>query len=277
MKTQNDTLQRFLLANGKARGEFIRLDDSYKTISERHPYPESVKRLLGEALAATALISATLKFASSLILQIQSKGPITLLVAQCDHQLQVRGLAQWQGEVPLHTFEHAFGEGQLALTVTPQYGERYQGIVALTSGNLAASLETYFQQSEQLPTFLFLTVKEETVVGLLLQAMPDSDQDYWQHINQLARTMTAQELVQLSNQEIIHRLFHEEDVELFAAQPVRFYCGCTRERMESAIRLMTHQEALDLLKTHKNIVVTCEFCNNHFAFDAADITKIFKN
>lgn len=275
-----DTLQRFLFKHAHVRGEIVRLRNTYHAISERHPYPMPIRKLLGETLAATALLSATIKFQGSLILQIESKGPVQLLVAQSDHEYHLRGLAQWQEEVSDEVLaQQTLSRGRLALTITPKEGERYQGIVELRGENLATALEKYFHDSEQLPTLLYLCADETTVAGMLLQSMPQENaaeqKDFWEHVVHLTRTLTDQELLNLNNQTILHRLFHEEDLQLFDAEPVAFRCTCTIERMERALLLMSYAELQELLQTHKKVIVTCEFCNNQYSFDAVDVAKLF--
>lgn len=275
--SEHDILQRFLFEESNIRGVIVRLRASYQAVSDRHPYPNLIKELVGEALTAVALLSSTIKFEGLLTLQTQGDGPVSLLVAQSNEQFHLRGLAKWEGEIT--SLEQALGEGNLAITITPKQGERYQGVVKITSRSLAKTIEDYFQQSEQIPTCLMLSADENIAAGFLLQKMPDSmsltQQDFWDHIVHLTRTLKATELLNLPNQEILHRLYHEENVRLFDAEPVSFRCSCTVERMENAIRLFGYQEALDILKTHKQVVVSCEFCNRHYSFDKVDIERIF--
>lgn len=276
---EHDTLQRFLFTTTKIRGEIVRLQSSYQAIMERHPYPLPIRKLLGEALAAIALLSATIKFEGTITLQIQNEGPVRLLVAQSDHEQHLRGLAQWQEDATEEALSQALNQGQLALIIAPKKGENYQGIVSLTGKSLAAALEGYFHESEQIPTLLFLCADEKSAVGMLVQLMPDdrSSEHYhfWEHISHLTKTITANELLTLDNQKILNRLFHEETLTLFDPEPVSFRCTCNIERMERALLLMDKKELEELLRTHKKVVVTCEFCNNHYAFDAVDIAKIF--
>ncbi len=276
--SQHDTIQRFIIERLNLRGEIIRLHDTYRAVSERHVYPEEVRKTLGEGLAAVALLSATLKFEGSIILQIESDGAINLLVVQSDHQFQLRGLAQWQPELLSLTDSHILGKGRLAITITPKQGERYQGIVNLTNGGLADSLETYFRQSEQLATCLCLWSEDETVTGMLLQLMPhntgESAEMVWAHYTQMMKAISSHEFNQFTNQEIIQKLFYAEDVCLYDAEKVAFHCGCSVERMERALRLWDQKEIQELLRLHKKVTVTCEFCNNQYDFDAGDVARL---
>lgn len=277
--TEKDSLQRFLFKDTQIRGEIVRLNDAYDAIVVRHPYPLPVQQFLGQALAASALLSATIKFAGRLTLQIQGDGPINLLVVQSDEKFHIRGLAKWQTDNVTDNFASAFGTGQLAITIAPTEGERYQGIVGLNSEGLANSLETYFHQSEQLPTCLCLFANEKAAAGILLQAMPaDTSEDryqFWEHLIQLTRTLTAEELLTLSNQTILKRLYHEEDVILFESEAVAFRCDCSVEKIERALVVLGEQEVNDILKANQLVTVTCEFCHYHYNFDKADVAKIF--
>jgi molecular chaperone Hsp33 len=277
---EQDNLQRFLFKDAHIRGEIVRLNKAYNAITERHPYPLPVQQFLGQALAASALLSATIKFSGRLTLQIQSDGPINLLVVQSNEQFYLRGLAKWQAEQEVNAnFADAFGKGQLAITIVPTEGERYQGIVSLNSNSLASSLENYFHQSEQLPTCLCLFANDQAAAGILLQAMPsDTTEDryqFWEHLIHLTRTLTVHELMALSNQTVLKRLYPEEDIVLFDAEPVTFRCDCSITKMERALLVMGEQEANTILQTNQHITVTCEFCHYHYNFDKADVARLF--
>lgn len=279
--SNTDVLQRFIFEENPVRGEIARLNHSYQAILERHPYPISVRKLLGETLTAASLLSATLKYTGSLILQIHGNGPLKLLVAQANHQGHIRGLANWEGDVKDDAFAEIMAGGRIVITIdSANKSERYQGIVELKGENLSQALETYFAQSEQLPTFITLAANEKAAAGLLLQALPGTyDKDpgiAWEHLTHLSRTLTAKEMLTLPNTEILKRLFHEEDIRLFDAEPINFVCQCNRDRMERAILVMGQKDALEEVAKRKVLTVTCEFCNRHLDFDAVDVNKIFK-
>lgn len=275
---QRDTLIRFLIENRAVRGEIVYLDGSYQEVMTRHPYPPEIQQLLGELLACVSLLSATLKYDGSLILQIQGDGPISLLLAQANAQRQMRGLAKWEGEIP-QDFNQAVGQGKMAITIDPGKGsERYQGIVELRGNNIARITENYFYQSEQLPTYLFLCANENRAAGFLVQALPRDENhltEDWLHIEELARTLTPNELLELPAENILHRLFHQETVKILDAQPVEFYCRCSRDAMAKAIFTMGKEEARQLSEEHQVVSVTCEFCNKKQDFDRIDIERIF--
>jgi molecular chaperone Hsp33 len=281
---QYDALVRFVLENQPIRGEIVYLDESYREVMNRHPYPPAIQQLLGELLAGASLLSATLKYEGALIIQVQGNGPISLLLAQANSERHIRGLAKWEGEIPAD-FNQAVGEGKLAITIDPGVGvERYQGIVELRGNNIARIIENYFYQSEQLPTFLFLCANETRAVGFLLQSLPQENQskkdkkeiiEEWLHFEHLASTLTAKELLELPAEKILYRLFNQETVKIFKSEPVTFYCRCSRDAMARAIFTMGKEEARQLAEERQLVSVTCEFCNKKQDFDRIDIERIF--
>jgi molecular chaperone Hsp33 len=275
--SDTDALQRFLFEGTQVRGELVHLDASWRAVLSRHPYPETVRGPLGEALAATMLLTGTLKFDGALILQVQGEGPLRTLVAQATHGRTIRGLARWEGEVPAGEIEAVFGTGRLLLTLEPEGGERYQGIVPLFGANLAEALETYFRTSEQLGTRLWLAAGPQRAAGLLLQRLPgyQGGEDDWTRIATLADTLTGEELTGLPTETLLHRLFHEEDLRLFEPEPVAFRCTCSRGRIEETLRALGEEEVEATLAQEGQVEVSCEFCNRIYRWDLVDARQIF--
>lgn len=230
-------------------------------------------------LAASVLLSATLKFDGSLILQIQGDGPISMLVAQSSNQQTVRGLALWDGEVETGNLASLFGDGRLVLTIKPTKGKAYQGIVSLEGDSLSDALESYFAQSEQLKTRLWFAVNADKAVGLLVQELPAraGQQADWQRIEMLADTITDNELLNLPSNDVIHRLFHEESIRLYQPQTVIFKCDCSREKVEAGLLTVGQAELLSLIKEKGSVETHCDFCNKHYHFDAVDIEQLFSD
>lgn len=285
--TNNDILQRFLFENASVRGEIVRLEESFKTIMQQHQYPPVIQQILGEMLVAASLLSASIKFKGRITVQFQGKNKVRLLLAQSNHQLELRALAQWQGELTEEELSVDLKEGTLAITMDPemQSAQRYQGIVAWQGNSLAHSLEDYFNRSEQLPTRLWFAVNQERAAGLLIQVMPHEStkfkkvqerQNDWEHIEHLTATITPDELLNLDNAILLQRLYVEEDVRLFSPRPVIFHCACSQARSESALRLLSKEEIEEELHEKQSVVVTCEFCNKSFEFDRVDVARIFK-
>lgn len=275
-----DHLYRFLFERANVRGEIVHLEDAYQGVVRRRVYPPVVRNLIGQAMAAAALLSSTIKFRGSLSLQVQGKGEegLTLLVVQATSEGGLRALARWQGEPPA---EAALGElcsdGYLAITIDPDEGERYQGIVALEGGSLASALDNYFQNSEQLATRVWLVADENRAAGMLIQRLPGAtlDEDAWNRAEALAATITDAELLQLNAAAIIHRLFHEEDIRLFDPNPFHFQCTCSRERVGNMLRSLGQEEVREILQEQGQVEVHCDFCNEGYRFDPVDAEQIF--
>jgi molecular chaperone Hsp33 len=208
-------------------------------------------------------------------------GPVHLLVVQCDSERRLRGLARWHGEVAGLGFGALLGDaasgGKMVITVEQAGGERYQGIVELAGGSLAAALEDYFARSEQLPTRLWLAADGAAAAGFLLQVMPtrEPDPDAWQHATVLADTLTPAELLGLEPRHLLHRLYHEDDVRLLESQPVAFRCSCSRERIVEMLRSLGEGETMSIVAEHGQVEVACEFCGRSYRFDPVDAKALF--
>ena len=269
-----DTLQRFLFEDNAVRGELVHLDATYRAIRDNHDYPPPVRALLGETLAAAALLSGSIKAHDSLIVQIQASGPVHLAVAQCTSQRSLRGLARWTGAVEPGGLQTVCGTGTLAITIDPGRGqERYQGLVALSGGSLGQAIETYFDQSEQLPTRLWLACDGERAAGLLVQSLPGqrADPDAWNRIQLLAATVRPGELLDSSLDELRRTLFPEEDVRVFDPQRTTYHCTCSRETIGTVLASLGRAELEEALEELGELTVTCEFCNRRYVFDRVDV------
>lgn len=273
-----DTLQRFLFEHTPIRGELVHLDAAWQEVLLRQEYPPTVRERLGEMMASCLLLSATLKFKGAVTMQIQGDGPVGLMVVEATAQRTVRGIAQWQGEVMAGELHVQFGAGRLTITIDPGTGgERYQGIVALEGRSLADAIDTYLERSEQLPTRMWLAADGRCAAGMLLQKLPgvDGDDDAWGRVQALGATISTDELLALPGQEIIHRLFHEEDVRLIDSEPVSFHCSCSRERVAGMLYNLGQDEVMDILHSEGAIEVVCEFCNRRYRFEAMDAAQLF--
>jgi molecular chaperone Hsp33 len=281
-----DSLQRFLFENAAVRGEIVRLNATWQEVLQRHYYPEPVKNLLGEMMAASALLSAMLKFDGSLIMQIQGSGPLNLAVAECTNQRNLRAIANWQDELPSAGLQELVGKGSLAITIEPKAGNRYQGIVDAGVGELSQAIEDYMQRSQQLETKMWLTVDDKQTAGMLLQKLPEpqdgvqnylveEDVDAWNRITHLANTLQKDELSSLPFEQLLRRLFYEEDVRIFEAEPMSFRCSCSIERVRNTLRMLGYEEITSLFDERQTVSVNCEFCNHHYKFDRVDVEELF--
>lgn len=274
-----DTLQRFVFEHAAIRGEIVHLDSAWRAVLERHEYPPAVRNLLGELMAAAVLLSAMLKFNGSMILQIQGNGPVNLLVVESTSERTLRGMAQWNGELTSMPFSDLVGQGKFVITIDPkEEGQRYQGIVSIEGETVSEALENYLARSEQIESRLWLAADTEQAAGMLLQKMPaghDEDTDLWQRTSHLGATITHNELLELPAREILHRLYHEEDVRLFEGEIVRFHCSCSRERVVNVLRMLGYDEVQSIITERGAVDVDCEFCNQHYRFDSVDVEQVF--
>ncbi|MFC3034824.1 Hsp33 family molecular chaperone HslO [Pseudoalteromonas fenneropenaei] len=279
---QSDLLHRYIFENLDVRGELVQLQQTYQDIIAGHDYPAEVQALLGELLVATCLLTATLKFEGQIAVQLQGDGPVKYAVINGDHQQNMRGIARLQSELRGGSIADLIGQGHMVITITPSKGERYQGIVPLTADTLAGCLESYFEQSEQLKTRLWLATSNQDGVakasGMLLQVLPvdqaKSKTDF-AHLEALTTTITASEMLDLDAQTVLTRLYHEDNPQLFTPQAVQFKCGCSREKTIDALVNVGREALLEDLAAQGEIKISCHYCLQDYRFNEDDINAIF--
>lgn len=282
--SQQDQMHRYLFENHAVRGELVNVSQTWREITAGHDYPQPVRQILGELLVATSLLTATLKFDGDITVQLQGDGPLNLAVINGNNQQEMRGVARVQGEIADgSSLKQLVGNGYLIITISPKEGERYQGVVGLEGDTLAACLEDYFMRSEQLPTRLFIhtgeTEGQPGAGGVLLQVLPaqDSQMDDFSHLATLTETLKTEELLTLPANEVLWRLYHQEEVTLYDPQPVCFKCTCSRERCADVLSTLPQHEVDEILAEDGNIDMHCDYCSSHYVFDAVDIAAIRSN
>ena len=281
--SNQDLLYRYLFEEYEVRGELVQLDSTYRHIVDAQNYPVQVQKLLGELLVATSLLTATLKFEGSITVQLQGDGPVRLAVINGDHNQQLRGVARHEGDLPTDDkLQSLIGNGQLVITITPEEGERYQGIIALEADTLATCLEQYFAQSEQLATRLWIRTGhhegQPRAAGILLQELPARSEDHgadFDHLIQLTSTIKDEELFGLEAEEILYRLYHQDKVRVFDPQAIEFRCTCSRARCEGALLQIEKEEAVAMVQELGKIDMHCDYCGAHYQFDGIDIETLF--
>lgn len=267
-------VQNFLFEGLGIRGSIVRLEETWRQVLAEHRYPDSLRQLLGESLAATVLLTTGLKGAPKVSLQLQGEGPVKLLLIQCSSELKVRGMAQWRDAAE---DEPLLGEGRLTVNLdTGEDDHCFQGIVPLVSDRLDACLEGYFRQSEQLPTRLMLTGTQQRVAGLLLQALPNNDgaDHTFNTAAALAATVSPGELSELPADRLLATLFDNYTIRLFKPRRVTHDCRCTPSHLAGVVRLLGADELESLIEETGEVKLTCEFCNRAFRYDAADVEAI---
>ncbi|RMF16564.1 MAG: Hsp33 family molecular chaperone HslO [Gammaproteobacteria bacterium] len=275
----SDTLYRFTFDHANVRGTIVQMDASYAEARKRLRGDMLSSELLGQALCASLLMSAHIKTPGTLAIQAVGSGPVSLLLAEATHQRNVRGIVRLNSPPESSDLRALLGDdGRMAVTITPQEGNRYQGVVPLEHASLSACLEGYFLQSEQLPTRLWLVADAHRAAGLMLQVLPAeqrADDADWVHLTTLADTVTEDELLHLPPTDLLYRLFHEEDARVYDPENVRYACTCSEQRTLEAICQLGREEAFSILDEQGAIEVQCQFCNQPYRFDRARIEKLF--
>lgn len=280
--SQSDSIQRFLFTDTNLRGELVHLNESYQTIMLQHGYPKAVQHLLGETLLSAVLMTATAKFDGLLTVQFENDGPVELLVAKCDNDLQVRGVAQWANEADPDQLAEGLSQGELVITLQEKAQTTYQSIVPLEQNDIATALSHYFLQSEQIPTHFHFAVNEQQAVGMMLQLLPldetlNTPAETWMHAQQHLDQLSAELLLNSQNEEILEPFRALGDIRLLDEQPVNFNCPCNIERMQDAVVTMGEQEVQTILEENQAVVVTCEYCNHEYGFSRSEIEQIFQS
>lgn len=289
MENSLDLLQRFVFENTPIRGNLVNLTSTFQIALNKQRIPAGLKKALGELMAASALLTATLKMNGSLVLQIQSKGILKLLVVECNSEFGIRATAKWKGEIndQQNLFE-LLDQGQFMITLDPKDGNQsYQGIVPIEGKDISTILENYMLRSEQIDTKIWLCCDGNSAAGMLLQKLPDTmnqvtrsqdiaenDADAWNRVGHLADTIKDEELIQLPAETLLRRLFHEEDVRLFEASSTKFYCSCTRDSVKNMLRMLGNEEINSIIEEQGVIEVNCDFCNTHYSFDKIDAAQL---
>ena len=275
---------RFILDQLPLRGVHVNLEQVWQHIVGQKNYPAPIARALGELVAAGALLAANLKFDGTFILQVQGTGVLKLLVAEATSEQTCRGTARFDDSIEIAddtSLQDLMGEqGQFVLTLQPRQGEMWQGIVGLQGTSIAQMLANYLAQSEQLASRFFLAATAEGIAGLFIQKMPSTDQrdpDGWARIEALATTVKPDELLKLSSEELLTRLFHEETVRVFAAQEVTHNCPMDWEKVRNMLRTIGREDIYGALKENGAIVIRDDLANHEYRFEKAAIDELFSN
>jgi molecular chaperone Hsp33 len=297
--TSKDTLQKFIFDNAAVRGELVEISNAWREIQARHEYPKPVRALLGEMVAAAALLSANLKFNGSIVMQIYGDGDIQLLVVECDAALHLRATAklapgaQVADGATLATLLNAHGRGRFVITLDPQDkvpGQQpYQGVVPLVGDDIATVIENYMLRSEQMDTKLWLAADDQVARGLLLQKLPrnsavegqvaqateEEDLETWNRAVLLGRTLKQEELLSTDVETLLRRLFWEETIRVFDPLHPEFRCTCSREKVGNMLKMLGRAEVDAALQDLGQLAINCDFCGKHYGFDAVDCAQLF--
>ncbi len=273
-------VQRFLFEQLDIRGAVVRLTDVWQTMQRGRDYAAPVARLLGEMSAVSAIIAGNLKQSGRLTFQVQGHGPVGLLVVDCTEQLNLRGYAKAEGKIAGHTLPELVGDGRLQLSLdVPGLDQPYQSLVPLTGDSIAATFGHYLAQSEQQPAGLWLASDTDTAAALFVQALPGADQrdaDGWSRIHQLAHTVRAEELLRLTPESLLGRLFAEEEVRLYAPRPVTHHWPADPAKIAAMLRALGEEQVRSVLAEQGEIVVRDDLSNHTYRFGLDDVNALFQ-
>ena len=285
----SDLRQRFFIEDSPVRGEVVHLEEALQTILKQRDYVPAVQVLMGEMLCATALLASTLKIKGRISLQIQASGTFKWAMAECNHLGEVRALAEYEEDPRFlrgedsSTVLKSLVSPVLFINIEPEFGERYQGIVPLDKGNLAECLMQYYDLSAQIPTRIVLASNAERAGGLLIQLLPRNseeeqqrvDEDLWPRVTMLTETLKAEELTDLDVNEILYRLYNEEQVRLPEVEALRFGCTCSKERCANALIQIGVSAVRETLEYQNPITMDCQFCSTQYSFSAEEALGLF--
>ena len=289
-----DTLQKFLFEGAPVRGELVELSATWQQVLSRRAYPVAVQTLLGQMLAAAALLSANLKFNGVIVMQVHGDGPVKLLVVECDAELRLRATAKLVDDAViaedalLPQLVNANGHGRFVITLDPKDKlpgqQAYQGIVPLDGDSVATVIEHYMLRSEQLDTRLWLAADATVSRGLLLQKLPNTggtqvpvsdDLETWDRSVMLAATLKDEELLSTDIATLMRRLFWEETIRVFEPTHPQFHCSCNREKVGNMLRMLGQPEIDEAIAELGKLEIDCDFCGQHYEFDKVDCTQLF--
>ena len=277
---RGDVLIPFLFEDQAVRGAVVSIDSGIDTMLGPREYPAGLRTIIAQACAAMPLLATHLKSEGKINLQFQGEGGVSLLVAQVDHELTVRGTAKFdeRAERGDGSFTALLADGRLALILEPKQGQQhYQAIVPVAGESLARALEAYFRQSEQLETRLLLAASEHRLTGVLVQRMPEQsgrDSDYWQHVGALLDTLSEEEMLAEAASTILHRLFHGEDLRVFEPRPVALRCQCSHASISGMLVGLGRDELQPVLDERGEVEVTCEFCGRSYSYSPTEIETL---
>jgi molecular chaperone Hsp33 len=294
-----DILQKFIFDNAAVRGELVEISDAWREIQARHDYPKAVRALLGEMVAAAALLSANLKFNGALVMQVHGDGPVKLLVVECDADLRLRATAKLGSnaviadDASLTDLLNVHGKGRFVITLDPlekMPGQQpYQGVVPLDGKDIATVIENYMLRSEQMDTKLWLAADDHVARGLLLQKLPrnsdtkdqikqateEEDLETWNRAVILGATLKQEELLSTDVQTLLKRLFWEETIRVFEPTQPTFFCSCTREKVGNMLKMLGQPEIDSALDDLGELSINCDFCGKRYQFDKVDCAQLF--
>lgn len=289
---KTDIRQRFVFDELDARGCIVRLSETCEAIQNTHHYPPNLAKLLNQFALAATLLRDSIKIDGSLTIQLRTEGAIKLVMADCMADRRIRAICEYDSDelnandaLRLDTLGNS---AVLAITISPEEGERYQSIVPIENPSLAECLQDYFERSEQLQSLFKLHTQHNCAVGVSVHALPqekvkDSLQarEHFSRLEHLLNTLTLNEALELDNTQILTRLFHDESCRLFEAHTVEFGCVCSAEKSLDAVKSLGQDDVQELINEQQNkgedsLVIDCHFCFQRYEFNFEQVQGLFQ-
>lgn len=270
----------FVFENQVAHGALVRVGSGVDALLGHRNYSPAVRALVAQAMAAMPLLTTHMPVESCINLQFQGEGQMKLLVSQVDHLLNVRAMAQAPDDLS-GSFTELLSGGVLVLMLEPRGDSRpaTQASVRIRGVSLSEALETYFEQSEQLPTLIRLAAQGDRIGGFMLQRLPlqsaKGTLEDWEHLLMLATTLTDQELLDTDPQLLLSRLFAQEALRTFEPREVHVGCRCSPPGISTLLLSLGREEVDSIVKEQGRVAITCEFCGREYLFNPQDVSDLF--
>ena len=287
MHNSDDTLHRFIFENTDIRGNYVKLNHTIEEATQHQALPQNIHIALGELMVASSLLASTLKLDGSLTLQIQTNGPLKLLIAECNESLGIRGTVKWNGPIESFAPIDLIKEGHFIITLIQKNAKTpYQGIVPMEGNSISQLLENYMLRSEQIQTKLWIHSRENIFHGLLVQKLPfnssaetldhDSMTSVWENIVMSADKSFKAIHPTLEASKILQTIFSSETVRLYDPSYPNFACSCSKKSVENMLRLIGKKECESIIEEQSSITIHCDFCNECYKYSEDEVGFIFK-
>jgi len=275
MKQLQDHLQRFIFPTLNVKGQITQIKETHQQIINPFNYPYIIQQLLGEMLTVSSLFTSLLKFEGEITLQLQGKNNISYIAIHGNHLNEFKGIARYRSPIKNTTkLTQLFPEGILIITIIPKNKQQYQGIIPIEHDTMTQLIEQYFLQSEQLNTKIWLSHENNIYSGLLLQQLPHQqklNENNWNHLLALTSTITQTELALLPTDEILHRLYHQEDIDVFTPEKISYRCNCSLKKCIQTLLSLNHTNLRELYNEKNEIIMDCDYCLTQFHITEKDL------
>ncbi len=286
MHNSKDTLHRFIFEDTDIRGNYVKLNHTIEEATQHQALPQNIHIALGELMIASSLLASTLKLDGSLTLQIQTNGPLKLLIAECNENLGIRGTVKWNGPIESIAPIDLIKEGHFIITLIQKNAKTpYQGIVPMEGNSISELLENYMLRSEQIQTKLWIHSQENIFHGILIQKLPfnssaealdhDAMISAWEDIVMSADKSFKTIHPALEASKILQTIFSSETIRLFDPSYPNFACSCSKKSVENMLRLIGKKECESIIEEQSSITIHCDFCNECYKYSEDEVEFIF--